>query len=68
MPKLIEIHEKHMMCNCGGEYHYSRTHIYHDVLIMRDREEYEHMCDKCGDKKVFQDKFPKIIQAEGDIK
>ena len=56
MSKLIEINEKHMICDCGGEYHYSQTHVYHDLLIRRDREEYEHMCDKCGDKKVFQDK------------
>lgn len=68
MSKLIEIIEKHMICDCGGEYHYSQTHVYHDLLIMRDREEYEHMCDKCGDKKVFQDKFPSIKQSESKIK
>jgi hypothetical protein len=56
--KEIKTFMVYAMCGCGGKY--EPANIQYDTLP----PQYLYTCNKCGDRKIFNDSYPKITYEE----
>ena len=53
------------LCDCGGSFEYETGSLFTDLLTNKD--EFEHTCNKCGKKELFNRRYPDINTIEVEV-